>query len=175
EGKCYVVEEYYGWNSTPNQGIRLEPSAIAQNIKEIETSSPLLSGRSISGVADPSIWDKSRGESIARVMEKHPYYIHFKPGKNDRLSGLMQFHYRMNFDENGECLFQVFNTCKQTIRTLPALVYDEKRVEDINTEGEDHIYDAIRYGLMEYTVAPRKPKAAKDTRNDPLNLVDSGY
>ncbi|MBE6741527.1 MAG: Terminase-like family protein [Ruminococcaceae bacterium] len=171
EGKCYVIKEYYGFNGTANQGIRLEPSAIAQNIREIEDTSPELKGRDISGVADPSIWDKSRGESIARVMEKHPYYIHFKPGKNDRLSGLMQFHYRMHFDENGECLFQVFNTCKQTIRTLPALVYDEKKVEDINTEGEDHIYDAIRYGLMEYTVAPRKPKAIKDCRNDPLNLV----
>ena len=173
EGKCYVIKEYYGFNGTANQGIRLEPSAIAQNIREIEYTSPELKGRDISGVADPSIWDKSRGESIARVMEKHPYYIHFKPGKNDRLSGLMQFHYRMHFDENGECLFQVFNTCKQTIRTLPALVYDEKKVEDINTEGEDHIYDAIRYGLMEYTVAPRKPKAVKDCRNDPLNLVHS--
>ena len=84
----------------------------------------------------------------------------------------MQFHYRMNFDENGECLFQVFNTCKQTIRTLPALVYDEKRVEDINTEGEDHIYDAIRYGLMEHTVAPSKPKVQPDMRNDPLNLLE---
>ena len=173
EGKCYVIKEYYGFNGTANQGIRLEPSAIAQNIREIEDTSPELMGRDISGVADPSIWDKSRGESIARVMEKHPYYIHFKPGKNDRLSGLMQFHYRMHFDENGECLFQVFNTCKQTIRTLPALVYDEKKVEDINTEGEDHIYDALRYGLMEYTVAPRKPKAIKDCRNDPLNLVHS--
>lgn len=171
EGKCYVIKEYYGFNGTANQGIRLEPSAIAQNIREIEDTSPELKGRDISGVADPSIWDKSRGESIARVMEKHPYYIHFKPGKNDRLSGLMQFHYRMHFDENGECLFQVFSTCKQTIRTLPALVYDEKKVEDINTEGEDHIYDAIRYGLMEYTVAPRKPKTIKDCRNDPLNLV----
>ena len=170
EGKCYVIEEYYGFSGSPNQGIRLEPAAIAQNIRDIESSSPLLAGRNISGVADPSIWDKSRGESIARVMEKHPYYIHFKPGKNDRLSGLMQFHYRMNFDENGECLFQVFNTCKQTIRTLPALVYDEKRVEDINTEGEDHIYDAIRYGLMEHTVAPRKPRVQPDMRNDPLNL-----
>ncbi|MBR1762058.1 MAG: terminase family protein [Eubacterium sp.] len=170
EGKCYVVKEYYGWNGTPNNGARLEPSAIAQNIREIEQTSPELKGRTILGVADPSIWDKSRGESIARVMEKHPYYIHFKPGKNDRLSGLMQFHYRMHFDENGECLFQVFNTCKQTIRTLPALVYDEKRVEDINTEGEDHIYDAIRYGLMENTVAPRKPRVLPDMRNDPLNL-----
>ena len=172
EGKCYVIKEYYGFTGVPNQGIKLEPAAIAQNIREIEKTSPELAGREISGVADPSIWDKSRGESIARVMEKHPFYIHFKPGKNDRLSGLMQFHYRMHFDENGECLFQIFSNCKQTIRTLPALVYDEKNVEDINSEGEDHIYDAIRYGLMEYTVAPRTQKPAPDMRNDPLNMLN---
>ena len=170
EGKCYVIDEYYGWNGTTNAGAKLEPSEIAKRIREHEEISPNLKGRDITGTADPSIWDKSRGESIARVMEKHPYYIYFKPGKNDRLSGLMQFHYRMHFDENGECLFQVFNTCKQTIRTLPALVYDANRVEDVNTEGEDHIYDAIRYGLMEHTVAPRKPKVLPDMRNDPLNL-----
>lgn len=170
EGKCYVIKEYYGWNGTANQGARLEPYAIAHNIREIEQQDEILRDRTILGVADPSIWDKSRGESIARIMEKHPYYIHFKPGNNDRLSGLMQYHYRMHFDENGECLFQVFKTCKQTIRTLPALVYDEKKIEDIDTDGEDHIYDAVRYGLMEHVVAPRKPKELPDMRDDPLNM-----
>lgn len=175
DGKAYVVDEYYGWNGTANQGAKLEPYQIAENIKRIEEESPMLRGRDIEGVADPAIFDKSRGESIARVMEKHPYYIYFKAGKNDRLSGKMQFHYRMAFDDNGECLFQVFTNCKQTIRTLPALVYDEKRVEDIDTEGEDHIYDAIRYGLMEYVVAPRIPKKLPDMRDDPLNMLADKY
>ena len=171
EGKCYVIKEYYGWNGIANSGACMEPAGIAARIREIENTSPELEGRDISGVADPSIWDKSRGESIARIMEKHPSYIRFKPGQNNRLSGLMQFHYRMHFDDNGECLFQVFTNCKNTIRTLPALVYDKKTVEDIDTEGEDHIYDAIRYGLMEYTVAPRAPKVKPDYRSDPLNMA----
>lgn len=175
EGKCYVIKEYYGFNGEPNQGARLDPYQIASNIRNIEQESELLKGRTISGIADPSIWDKSRGESIAKVMSKHPYYINFSPGKNDRLSGLMQFHYRMNFDENGECLLQVFNTCKQTIRTLPALVYDEKNIEDIDTDGEDHIYDALRYGLMEYAVAPRKAKEIPDMRDDPLDLMHDKF
>lgn len=175
QGKCYIVEEYYGWNGTANQGAMLEPHQIADNIKRIENESPRLRGREINGIADPSIWDKSRGESIARVMEKHPNYIYFQPGKNDRLSGKMQYHYRMAFDENGECLLQVFKNCKQFIRTIPALVYDEKHIEDIDTEGEDHIYDAVRYGLMEYTVAPRVPKALPDMRDDPLNMLRDKY
>lgn len=173
EQKVYVIKEYYGWNGEPNQGAKLNPYKIATNIREIENDDENLKGKDIIGVADPSIWDKSRGESIARMMEKHPNYIHFRPGRNNRLSGLMQYHYRMHFDKNGECLFQVFNTCPNVIRTLPALVYDEKKVEDIDTEGEDHIYDAIRYGLMEYIVAPRIPEELPDTSFDPLNLCKS--
>lgn len=175
DGKCYVVEEFYGWNGTPNTGCFMEAHEIAENIHRIEHKSPRLIGHNIRGIADPAIWDKSHGESIARVMEKHPYYIHFNKGKNDRLSGKMQFHYRMAFDKNGECLFQVFNNCKQTIRTLPSLVYDEKHIEDVNTDGEDHIYDAIRYGLMEYTVAPRRKEALPDMRDDPLNMLADKY
>lgn len=175
EGSAYVIEEYYGWNGTANQGAKLEPHQIAENIKRIEDTSPQLMDRDIMGIADPSIWDKSRGESIARVMEKHPYYIYFNPGKNDRLSGKMQFHYRMAFDRNGDCLFHIFNNCKQTIRTLPTLVYDEKHVEDIDTDGEDHLYDAIRYGLMEYIVAPRIKEPLPDMRDDPLNLLRDKY
>lgn len=176
DSKAYVIDELYGWNGTANQGAKEEPFEIAARIREIEDTNPLLVGKEIQGVADPAIFDKSRGESIARVMEKHPYYIYFKHGKNDRLSGKMQFHYRMAFDDNGECLFQVFTNCKQTIRTLPALVYDEKHVEDVATDGtEDHIYDAIRYGLMEYVVAPRIPKKLPDMRDDPLNMMVDKY
>ena len=169
ESKVYVIKEYYGWNNEPNQGAKMNPYKIAENIRELEDEDENLRGKDIIGIADPAIWDKSRGESIARMMEKHPNYIHFRPGKNNRLSGLMQYHYRMHFDDNGECLFQVFNTCPNVIRTLPALVYDAKNVEDIDTEGEDHIYDAIRYGLMEYIVAPRIAEVKPHIAFDPLN------
>ena len=35
-------------------------------------------------------------------------------------------------------MLYVFSTCKHLIRTLPALVYDEVDVEDVDTDGEDH-------------------------------------
>ena len=41
-----------------------------------------------------------------------------------------------------------FSTCKDTIRTLPALQHDENKQEDVNTDGEDHGPDALRYGCM---------------------------
>lgn len=53
-------------------------------------------------------------------------------------------------------MMQVFDTCKHFIRTIPALVYSQSDVEDIDTDCEDHIYDAIRYALMEKPIAPRQ-------------------
>jgi hypothetical protein len=41
----------------------------------------------------------------------------------------------------------VFNTCKHLIRTLPALCYSKSHPEDVNTDSEDHLFDATRYAL----------------------------
>ena len=83
--------------------------------------------------------------------------IYFEKGKNDRLAGKMQCHYRLAIDDEGEPNFYVFNTCKHFIRTVPNLVYDQFDVEDIDTDGEDHIYDEWRYLLMSMPMKS-KPK-----------------
>ena len=53
-------------------------------------------------------------------------------------------------------MLYVFENCRDFIRTIPALAYDDKKVEDIDTAGEDHIYDETRYFLMSRPIAPRK-------------------
>jgi hypothetical protein len=41
-----------------------------------------------------------------------------------------------------------FEQCVHLIRTLPALQYDADKPEDVDTDGEDHGPDAVRYGAM---------------------------
>ena len=168
-GKMYRIKEYYGCTGVPNQGIELNPYEIAAEIHKQETEDPMLKGRKIIGIADPSIWDESRGESIARMMERSPNFIRWSPGDNTRLPGKMQYHYRFAFDANGDCMFQVFNTCKEFIRTIPMLVYSQKHCEDIDTDMEDHIYDECRYVMMEMPIAPRENVLKKIDLDDPLN------
>jgi hypothetical protein len=48
-----------------------------------------------------------------------------------------------------------FSNCEAIIRTLPTLVYDEHKVEDIDTDGEDHAYDECRYFLQSRPLPPR--------------------
>ena len=104
------------------------------------------------------------------MQEKSPNFLHWMPGDHTRLAGKMQFHYRFAFGEDGRPMFQVFDTCKHFIRTIPNLVYDESNVEDIDTRQEDHIYDECRYVLMEHPIAPPRQKTVPPLRDDPLEL-----
>ena len=83
----------------------------------------------------------------------------------------MQMHYRLAFDGEGRPMLQVFRTCRHFIRTIPALVYDESNVEDIDTKQEDHIYDECRYVLMENPITPPKKRGEPPPmQNDPLDM-----
>ena len=169
DGVVYRILELYGCTSTPNEGVKWEPDKQFAEIARIEREHPYLAGRKITGVADPSIWDRSRGESVAEAAARHG--ILFVPGDNHRLPGWMQMHYRMSFDENGYPMMYVFNTCKAFIRTVPALIYSETNVEDLDTKGEDHVADEARYFLMSRPIKPTMPATKRIIADDPLNLM----
>lgn len=149
DGALCRIRELYGCTGTPNEGVRWEPARIAREIKKIEQDDPNIRGRTVRGVADPSIFDESRGESVAQMMEREG--IFFDRGDNSRIAGKMQVHHRLAFDQNGAPGLTVFSTCRHFIRTVPALVYDPVNVEDVNTAMEDHIYDEMRYVVMEFS------------------------
>jgi hypothetical protein len=156
-GVLYRYREWYGCTGTPNVGLRLTPAEIAREIARSERAHE--QGLHVTGVADPSIWDGSRGESIAQQMQREGVY--FLPAENARLAGLMQVHRRLSFDENGLSGVKVFSTCRDSIRTLPALCYDAQHCEDVDTDAEDHIYDEWRYLFMEHPLPSAARPAAK--------------
>jgi hypothetical protein len=167
DGIMYRILELYGCTDTPNEGVKWTPDQQFREIARIEREHPWLVGRKIDGVADPSIWDSSRGESINEVAER--YGIFFEPGDNARIPGWMQCHYRLQFDENGFSRLYVFNTCKAFLRTIPTLVYDEHKPEDLDTSVEDHVADEWRYAMMSRPITPLKPIPPKPIYSDPLD------
>ena len=168
DGVLYRILEWYGCvKDEPNTGLRIDPNEQFTRIAEIEKEHPYLRGKKIIGVADPAIWNKESGESVAEIAARHG--IFFDKGKNDRINGWMQMHYRMTFDENGRPLMYVFNNCKNFIRTIPLLQYDENKVEDLDTDGEDHIADESRYLCMMHVITPRRPQKTIIETDDPLN------
>ena len=169
DGKVYRIREYYGCTNVANEGVKMDPVEVAENIKRIEGEDPNLRDRKIIGIADPAIFQSDRGESVAHMMERAPNFIYFQRGDHQRLPGKMQFHYRLAFDKNGECLFQVFNTCRNFIRTFPLLIYSTKDPEDVDSDCEDHIYDECRYVLMEHPISPKQTAAQEIRGDDPLD------
>lgn len=166
DGRAYLYRELYGCTGAPDTGVRWTAQKIAKEIRAIEDREE--QGLSICGYADPAIWNAtgSTEGSIAAMMEREGVY--FEKGKNDRLAGKMQVHYRLAFDENGIPMFYVFDCCKNMIRTLPQLHYDSVNSEDVDTRQEDHLYDALKYFFMSDPIAPRMDKAKKTLPYNPL-------
>lgn len=160
----YRYDEWYGSAGTANVGLQLQIDQIAKGIKEREVA--ISRGMNFTRVGDPHLWDEDGGESVGRAFQRNGIY--FKKGDNTRFAGKMQIHYRLRFREDGRPKMYVFSTCRDYIRTLPALAYNPmasgSKAEDIDTKSEDHSYDETRYFLMEFKMVP--PQTQKPDPGD---------
>ena len=173
ENRAYMILELYGCTGTANEGVRWTAAQQFDKVVEIEREHPFLKGKRIHGVADPSIWDGSKGISVAEEADKRQLW--FEKGINDRIAGWMQVHERLKFDENGYAMLYIFDNCKDAIRTLPLMMYDEHKAEDLDTDLEDHIADSLRYFCMMRPIAPRKIEVKQKPMHDPLDqFVERG-
>ena len=169
DGTIYRIMELYGCTRTPNEGVKWTPDKQFEEIHKTEMQHPWLKGKTIIGVADPAIWDASRGESVADTAAR--YGVYFTKGDNERIAGWMQCHYRLQFDEDGYPRMYVFNTCRAFIRTIPLLIYDEHKVEDLDTTMEDHVADEWRYFGMSRPIKPIRAVKEQRILFDPLDMM----
>lgn len=167
DGRLYRILELYGCTREPNEGVKWTPDEVFRRIREIEDTHSWLKGRQIEGVADPAIWDESGGVSIAETAEK--YRVYFSPGDHQRIPGWMQCHYRLMFDAHGYPMMYVFDTCKAFIRTIPLLIYDDHKPEDLDTDLEDHVADEWRYACMSRPIKPVVREEPETVGADPLD------
>lgn len=174
DGVVYNILELYGCNKDTNgedianEGVRWNPQKIFQEIHRIENEHRWLKGKKIIGVADPAIWNAESGESVAETAAKN--HVHFQKGENQRLSGWMQLHYRLAFDENGYPQMYIFKNCKSFIRTIPLMMYDEHKPEDLDTDGEDHLVDSARYFCQSRPIKPRISHKPDEFYKNPLSV-----
>ena len=168
DGVLYRIMDVYGWNGTPDEGNKWTPDEQFKYIADLERQHPMLKGRKIiDSVADPAIWDGSRGESVAETAMR--YGVYFTPGDHERIAGWMQVHYRLQFDRNGYPRMYFFKNCETSRRTLPLMMYSETHPEDINTKLEDHCPDEIRYMCMSRPIKPIVAEEKQIIMSDPLN------
>ena len=104
------------------------------------------------GVLDSSLWHKrgDTGPSLAEQMNMKG--CRWRPSdrsRGSRVAGKNEIHRRLQVDEfTEEPRLVFFSTCTNTIAQLPSIPLDKKNPEDVDTNAEDHLYDALRYGIM---------------------------
>ena len=104
------------------------------------------------GVLDSSLWHNrgDTGPSLAEQMIIRG--CRWRPAdrsRGSRVAGKNEIHRRLQVDEfTEEPRLVIFSNCTNLISQLPSIPLDKKNPEDVDTNSEDHLYDALRYGVM---------------------------
>ena len=143
--RIYVIREVYKTELTDRQQARL--------IKTLTPPGELIK----LSYADPSMWSKKNLDGVVSSCEAEyrAEGIGLTKADNSRIDGKRRIDRLLGSLQDGQPGIQIFSTCENLIRTLPALPYSTKegRAEDVDTHAEDHAYDALRYGLTNYEIA----------------------
>ncbi|MFZ1005402.1 MAG: hypothetical protein WAN65_01105, partial [Candidatus Sulfotelmatobacter sp.] len=104
---------------------------------------------------DPACWDDSRGLSIADQCAAAG--ISWEKASNARIDGWTKVRGALDWEKDDSDklirppILQVFDTCPTIIRSLPANIHSGTKPEDLDTDGDDHDADALRYGMMKFS------------------------
>lgn len=137
EGKAYVEDEYL-FTRTSDKDVAKE---IVRRTKERGIKIRYT-------VGDTQMWtpDQSTGEPISEVFARSG--VPMQQADKDRVNGWQRLRGWLKDAPDGIPWMQVSPECRYTARTIPALVSDDHKPEDVDSDGEDHAADALRYFAM---------------------------
>lgn len=131
--------------------------------------------------APPDLWNRNRdtGKSTADIFAENNQYL--TKADNNRVTGWLAVHEWLKIieDEQGQTTskFKIFNNCTNLIRTLPALIHDDKNPNDVANEPHEitHIPDALRYFCTMHQMPARNMQQLQGKYYTPTELEDLGY
>jgi hypothetical protein len=134
-----------------NVGLKLTAEEVARGIADRESETSLRYG-----VLDPACFREDGGPSIAERMnrtliaaKRRPFHAadNARVPQRGSMGGWDQMRARLVGAEGLPAIY-CFSTHTASIRTIPALQHDTSKMEDVNTESEDHAADEWRYACM---------------------------
>ena len=112
-------------------------------------------------MADPAMWRADGNDDAISHADTFDYYfagtrIKMMKADNNRIAGWARWKDLLATDPKtmteddpvGHPYWRCTSDCRNLIRTMPQQVYDEDKQDDLDTDGDDHAADAVRYGLM---------------------------
>lgn len=163
DGTMYAYRELYGYGGKANVGTKESSRVVAQKIVDAEESDYRQIGY---GVLDSACWGRqdtgnpSIAEEINNVLMSKGHRP-FNPSQKDRVQAGEEIKLRLEgytLEGKQHPGLYVFSTCFHLIRTLPEITHDKNQPEKYDTNGEDHLVDALGYGCLSRPYKPTKPK-----------------
>ena len=175
DGRLYRAARWYGWDGTPDQGLRMADSEIAKGIIEREQKMGIW-GKRITRKAGPDCFQRKpnyrgggQGPSTAEIFRNEG--LELIPGDPDRMLKIRQFRERIKVPEASAMPMMLINENDDDFwRTIPNLVMDEHNLEDVDTDTEDHIYDEVCHICMARPLAVKKE--VKTIRRPPKDATE---
>lgn len=143
-GGLVRYREWYGAKE-PNVGLKMPAEIVALGLVQRSEGETYTHN-----VLDPAAFASDGGPSIAERIAMASKIV-FRPADNKRVGALGHIagwdlcRHRLDGEAPDRPMFVVFENCADFIRTVPLLQHDATRVEDIDTDGEDHAGDDWRY------------------------------
>jgi hypothetical protein len=143
-GALIRYREWYGCKpGEPNTGLKMPAEEVGEGIRDRERGETIgygvLDPAAFASDGGPSIWERLKLPNMRRADNK-------RTAGTGAMGGWDQVRARLIGDERP--MIYLFDTCRDLIRTLPAMQHDENKPEDVDTEAEDHAPDDCRYACM---------------------------
>lgn len=166
-GRLYVFYEYK-FNGE-HARVKMVASQVAKRIAELTAREVLGLARSVRinrTIGDPSMWGKDghSGEDYAETFRKNG--VSMQKADNERVLGWGRVRAWLRPAPDGLPWLVFHPRCEVAKRTIPGLIRDKSDPDDVDTTGEDHPADCIRYGVM------ARPSPTR-FRNETALLADS--
>jgi hypothetical protein len=150
-GALLRYREYYGMEKgKPNVGLKMPAEEVAREIVSRETNGHRE--RIAYGILDPAAFAVISGPSIAETLIKGGCSFrradNTRTSRDKRMGGFDQIRARLKGNEDGDPMLFLFATGVHLIRTLPIMQHDKNNAEDMDTDGEDHAVDELRYACL---------------------------
>lgn len=152
-GAIIRYREWYGMQpGQPNVGLKIDAEKVAKGIVSRETDERGIRERIAYGVLDPAAFAVVSGPSIGETLSRHGAIFrradNSRTSRDKRMGGWDQLRARLTGNGDGQPMIFFFDTCRDVVRTLPMMQHDENRPEDLDTDGEDHAVDDVRYACL---------------------------
>lgn len=147
--RCVTFKEFYGTEKSPKDWAVQIIAGLPKMVKNGKPTSVIELFDYIQ--ADTQIFNLGNDTSVSIKDQFGDAYEGFKwllkPASKERIGGWENLHNWLSLAPDGLPYWLITEDCVNLIRTLPELVHDEVNKEDVDTEGEDHAPDAIRYQM----------------------------